>query len=274
MLIKDLKQFFIDSISSLYDSNEAEAMFYLALKELEHKSRTDEMLNKEIINSDKFRLLVSELKTGKPIQYIIGHTYFDGLKFTVDKHVLIPRSETEELVEWVVKENKAFSGKLLDVGTGSGCIALSLKNRLPNAAIEGLDISESAVKVAKQNRQILSLYVSFYQLDILKEIPHTNYQIVVSNPPYISLNEANKMSSNVIDYEPHIALFAEDDVLKFYKRLAYLSKLWKCLVYAETSEFYIEELTQWFVQNLINFEYKSDLNGKTRFVKIIPNETK
>jgi release factor glutamine methyltransferase len=232
MLLKKYKSNFIEELSSIYDEMEAESFFYLILEHLHQLKRIDLALNPdfEISESDKVRWenIFTELKTQKPIQYILGETEFYGLKFIVDENVLIPRPETEELVELIVSNFKSQTSKLriLDIGTGSGCIPISLKKNLPNAEVFAIDVSENALEIAKKNAKLNGVEVNF----ILKNILETNdleqqFDIIVSNPPYVRMLEKEEIKPNVLEFEPHLALFVEDnDALLFYRKIAQLAK--------------------------------------------------
>ena len=176
---------------------------------------------------------LAELKKEKPIQYIVGETEFYGLPFLVNKNTLIPRPETEELVELILNDNIQHSSsiiQLLDIGTGSGCIAVSLAKNLPNAQVSAIDVSEKALATAQKNAEINKVKVNFIQTDILKvddlknlpsSIFHlpTKYDVIVSNPPYVRNLEKAEIKPNVLEYEPHLALFVEDnDALLFTEK--------------------------------------------------------
>lgn len=164
------------------------------------------------------------MKNENPIQQILGKADFYGLKFYVNEHVLIPRPETEELVDLIIKENKDFNPAILDIGTGSGCIPISLRKNIPNAMVSSIDVSEKALEVAKKNAEWNQVEINFILDDILnpsKEIAPNSFDIIVSNPPYIRISEKEEMSNNVLKYEPHLALFVyNDDPLLFYKKIA------------------------------------------------------
>ncbi|MBI4931899.1 MAG: peptide chain release factor N(5)-glutamine methyltransferase [Bacteroidetes bacterium] len=174
--------------------------------------------------TERFKTILSQLKNHKPIQYILGHTEFYGLKIRVNKHVLIPRPETEELVEEIIEntDDKKLELNILDIGTGSGCIAIALKKNLPESTVSAIDISDEALLVAKENSILNHTLINFLQADILgvnNTSTHqlNNFDIIVSNPPYIRISEKEKMSNNVLGYEPHLALFVNDnDPLIFY----------------------------------------------------------
>jgi release factor glutamine methyltransferase len=176
-----------------------------------------------------FETAAAELLVGRPIQYITGHTWFMGEPYIVNEQVLIPRPETEELVEWVI-EYAAIKGKalrILDIGTGSGCIAIALKKAIPEATLAAIDISTSALKIAKTNAAALKADIEFITLDILNTafLPD-QYDVIISNPPYIPMQEMKNMDLQVTDHEPNIALFVPDeDPLIFYKAIARLAKL-------------------------------------------------
>lgn len=232
MLLKNYKSNFIKELSSIYDEMEAESFFYLILEHLHQLKRIDLALNPdfEISENDMVRWqnILAELKTQKPIQYILGETEFYGLKFLVNENVLIPRPETEELVELIVSSFKSQTSKLriLDIGTGSGCIPISLKKNLPHAEVFAIDVSKKALEVAKENATLNGVEVNF----ILKNIVETNdleqqFDIIVSNPPYVRMLEKEEIKPNVLEFEPHLALFVEDnDALLFYRKIAQLAK--------------------------------------------------
>jgi release factor glutamine methyltransferase len=207
----------------------------------------------------------------EPIQYILGETEFYGLKLNVNPAVLIPRPETEELVDWILKINSIRNAKILDIGTGSGCIALALKNHLKEGEISGVDISENALKVARENALQNHLNVNFFQSDILKwkESEWDKFDIVVSNPPYVRMSEKAKMNDNVLHYEPDSALFVSDqDPLVFYRAIAafasqYLNK--NGFLFFEINEYLGEEmkvLMEGF--GFESIEIRKDINSKNR----------
>lgn len=234
MLLKKYKSIFTEELSSIYDEMEAESFFYLILEHLHQLKRIDLALNPdfEISESDKVRWenILSELKTQKPIQYILGETEFYGLKFKVNEDVLIPRPETEELVDLIVLSFKfqVSSSKLriLDIGTGSGCIPISLKKNLSKADVFAIDVSEKALEIAKENAKLNGVEVTFIQKNILEtDDLEQQFDIIVSNPPYVRMLEKEEIKSNVLEFEPHLALFVEDnDALLFYRKIAQLAK--------------------------------------------------
>ena len=237
MLIKSYKNYFFEALSILYDEKEIESFFYIIAEYLHQKKRIDIALSPNFIIDDvtlqKWENILNDLKNQKPIQYIIGETHFYGLPFLVNSNTLIPRPETEELVDLIIKEcsNIQFASskiKILDIGTGSGCIAISLAKNLPNAQVFALDVSQKAIEVAQKNAEKNAVEVNFILADILEieDIENTTtFDIIVSNPPYVRMVEKAEIKPNVLDYEPHLALFVEDnDALLFYRKIAQLAQ--------------------------------------------------
>ena len=232
MKIKNYKSNFISEITPFFDEMESESFFYIILEHLHNLKRIDLALQPDLEISEKelnnWEAIVAELKTQKPIQYILGETFFYDLKFEVNENTLIPRPETEELVALILNSNTGTQKKLkiLDIGTGSGCIAISLAKNIPNAQVFALDVSEKAIKMAQKNAKLNEVTITFLHQSIL-ETDNLNQQfdIIVSNPPYIRNLEKIEINKNVLDYEPHLALFVEnDDALLFYRKIAQLAK--------------------------------------------------
>ena len=262
-----LKALYIDELKKIYRYSEAESIFYIILEWVEKKNKTHVILGLETILINTYQDILSELKSGKPIQYITNESVFYSLPIYVDENVLIPRLETEELVHWIIGEQKTKS-KILDIGTGSGCVALALKKGLPNSIISGCDISRKVIEVANRNANQNNLDVNFFELDILNDTID-QYDIIVSNPPYIAHDEKKNMHNNVLNHEPHLALFVDDlDPLLFYKRIAIQIKNTHTTAYFETSEFYTESLDKWLVDEGFFTEWKTDFQEKKRFLKI------
>ncbi|MGT2711650.1 peptide chain release factor N(5)-glutamine methyltransferase [Streptococcus oriscaviae] len=201
---------------------EAEALSF-TFRGLKGLNLTDFLLTlrKEVTKEDQdlIATIFQNLSQHIPAQYIIGHTLFHGLKLEVNPHVLIPRPETEELVELILKENKDAHLRVLDIGTGSGAIALALAQARPDWQLTALDISPEALAVAKRNAQANHLTVNFQESDVLEQVMGT-YDIIVSNPPYISKKDTNEVGLNVLHSEPHLALFAAEDGLAIYRKIA------------------------------------------------------
>lgn len=235
MNISDLKSNFIHALSGLYPSEEIESFFNILAQEYLNLSRIQIALDREQIVADqnvqKFNDVLTRLKLYEPIQYILGKTEFFGLQFKVNPSTLIPRPETEELVEFILGEisqleDKPETVELLDIGTGSGCIAISLAKNLENASISAMDISLEALEVAKENARTNQANVEFLECDILacNSLPK-RYDIIVSNPPYVRELEKEWMEPNVLKHEPDLALFVKDaDPLLFYRKIAALAQ--------------------------------------------------
>jgi release factor glutamine methyltransferase len=220
----------ITSSIYLYDDQEKSNIAYLILEDLFKITKTDLLLDKIIKNhnSDRLKDIINRINNAEPVQYILGHTEFYGRRFTVNKHVLIPRPETEELVDLVIKENRKQKDlTILDIGTGSGCIAVSLKKEMAQAKITALDISAEALKVADLNANDLKANINFIKADILSEaekLEDLKFDIIISNPPYVRNAEKELMHRNVLGYEPETALFVSDkDPLLFYRTIIELS---------------------------------------------------
>jgi release factor glutamine methyltransferase len=227
--LKAIYRNIISSIS-LYEEQEKANIAYLVLEDLFGITKTDLLLDKNIKDYKPGILkdIINRINNAEPVQYILGHTEFYGRKFIVNKHVLIPRPETEELVDLVIKENRKRKDlAILDIGTGSGCIAVSLKKEMAQAKITAIDISAEALKVAKLNANDLKADVSFIKADILSEsekLTDLKFDIIISNPPYVRNSEKELMHQNVLGYEPETALFVSDkDPLLFYRTIIELS---------------------------------------------------
>ncbi|MFM1840373.1 MAG: methyltransferase, HemK family [Bacteroidota bacterium] len=232
MSLQDTKQAMKHQLSNVYDALELNSIVNILIEEVTGWDALHQNIHKndalEQSHTDQLTHYVEKLLTGKPLQYIIGKAWFMGKAFMVNEAVLIPRPETEELVEWIVEYaqiiNKPLS--ILDIGTGSGCIPISLKQAIPNASITAIDISKEALAVAQQNATAHNTNIEWIELDIL-QTKHLKdqYDIIVSNPPYIPLREKPNMQSQVIDHEPAIALFVPDQYpLIFYSKIAHIGK--------------------------------------------------
>ena len=212
-------------LKTCYPENEISVFIRIIIEHITKRSYPQAVISGTKLTEEQTILLHSildRLKTFEPIQYIIGETEFFGLPFHVTKDVLIPRPETEELVELILNENKKSGLKVLDIGTGSGAIAIALAKHLEKADIEAWDISEEALKIATLNAKSNAVDITFRNVDVLKNYPtDTKFDIIVSNPPYILEKEKSEMDQNVLDYEPHTALFVPDsNGLLFYDRIA------------------------------------------------------
>ncbi len=213
------------SLSGLYSERECKAIAMQLLESILQMSRTEILCHWDkslsIEEMEKIDSCVDRLKQAEPLQYVLGETQFAGLTMGVRKGVLIPRPETEELVHLIAREYAGTECSIIDIGTGSGCIAVSLAHWLPLSKVSAVDVSLEALKIAKENAQRNRINVDFIALDILKDFPEGKWDVIVSNPPYIMEKEKETMQSNVLDYEPSLALFVSDhDPLLFYRRIA------------------------------------------------------
>lgn len=228
--IKDITKYFREELAGIYDLSEIDTMMRYCAEEFLNKDAVDlhSMAETTVSESEllKFNFAVKDLKKQRPLQHILGKADFYGLKFIVNEHVLIPRPETEELVDLIIKDVKATGQKelsILDIGTGSGCIPISLKKHLPFANVSAMDVSEKALETAERNALLNHTEVNFIKDDILNPSfihRHPAFNIIVSNPPYIKRSESDSMHQNVLAHEPHLALFVEDeDALLFYRSI-------------------------------------------------------
>ena len=292
--MKTIKDVFADyriGLANLYDANELEAITLLTVSEICNLSGAKIKAFPEIeLPQEQLKKLadtLTQLKTGKPIQYILGKTEFYGLPFYVNPSVLIPRPETEELVDWVISsvgsEQLAVSsgqltvGNILDIGTGSGCIAISLKKKMPGFKVSAIDISTDALKTAKENAELNRVNVDFIEADILNyksEIEIPKSEIIITNPPYVTLHDKAQMYANVTDFEPHNALFVpEDDPLIFYKAIADFAAanlVKNGLLFFEINESYGNETVKLLAnRGFKNIELRKDMSGRDRMVKAV-----
>lgn len=279
MKVKDAIRKIIDSCEGIYPPGESESIAFIVLEfigfprkpvfqkaDIEIGSEYDNFISKTI----------KEIQSSKPIQYILGETEFYGLKFKLDENVLIPRSETEELVMNIVSGNTFTSPVISDLGTGSGCIAISLAKNIPNAQVYACDISKNALAVARKNAELNLAQVHFFELDMLnpdfEKIPECN--IIVSNPPYVLESEKKYMHKNVLEFEPFTALFVSDqDALIFYKAIAKIAakKLSaNGILVVEINENFASEIVEIFsLEGLAESQIIRDIHEKNRFVKAV-----
>jgi release factor glutamine methyltransferase len=263
MSLNDIKQTLKKQLADQYESIELNPILSILTEHITGWDQLQQVLNKETeLNETQilaFEKAAAELKAGKPIQYVIGKAWFMGEAYSVNEHVLIPRPETEELVDWILEyaEIKGTSLRILDIGTGSGCIAIALKKALPNSNVSAIDISTNALKVAAENASILNAAIEFVPLDVLNTafLPD-QYDVIVSNPPYIPMHEMENMEMQVAAQEPNIALFVPDeDPLVFYKAIARLAKL------------HLKPNGQLFFEIHFHAELREDLFGKDRMIR-------
>ena len=279
MLVKTYKTFFLDELKNIYPLQEIESFYKIILKHF-GINQIDIALNPSIeLNANEllfFNNALNQLKKEIPIQYILGETKFFGLTFKVDKNVLIPRPETEELVQWILDDCKNHQNKplkILDIGTGSGCIAIALAKNLPQAKVVAFDISEGALKVAQENADLNQVKINFEKLNILEttDLKQT-FDIIVSNPPYVKLQEKYLMKKNVLANEPEIALFVDDEnPLLFYDKIALLAKnhLTKNgQLYFEINQYLGDEMIKLLKKyHFKNIELKKDFYEVDRMIK-------
>ncbi|MGB6083191.1 peptide chain release factor N(5)-glutamine methyltransferase [Moheibacter sp.] len=279
MKLLELQNTYQKELQSIYSSSEIDRIFFWIAEKIldkpEHILRLaleEEWWEfEEKKNQFLFKLVL--LKDHTPIQYILGETEFYGMKFFVNENVLIPRPETEELVEWILNDVKNAELKIIDIGTGSGCIPIVLKKNLPNASVWAMDFSEKAIETAQINADYHQTDIQFIQNDFLtmdfKELPE--FDIIVSNPPYIGETEKSEMDENVVKFEPHSALFVPDqNALVFYEKIIELAKnnlKPNGKIYVEINQNLAQEAKELFQNNFKNTELKKDISGNFRMIK-------
>tara|TARA_B100001559_G_scaffold313453_1_gene312492 strand:+ start:293 stop:1126 length:834 start_codon:yes stop_codon:yes gene_type:complete len=273
MTLQDFKLKMISELSSIYDMDELNSIFNLLSEDYLKIPRSKILLANEIdlnkSNQTLFQSALERLKTHEPIQYVLGKTTFMDLEFKVNSSVLIPRPETEELVSLMLKED--LDGKeILDIGTGSGCIAISLAKNLPNSKVTALDISSDALKVAKENARLNNVNIEFINADIFEYQSDKKYDVIISNPPYVTELEKALMKKNVLDFEPELALFVEDnEPLKYYTEIINFSKFSlksKGLLFFEINNKFEELISNYLDLNEFNFNIFSDSRSFKRFI--------
>ena len=276
MILSEFKSLFEKELDSFYPQTEIQSFYRIILEHYLNLSRIDAALNSNLEISEsvenKLQICLTELKSHKPIQYILGFTEFYSLPFEVNESVLIPRPETEELVTWIL-ENVKENDKILDIGTGSGCIPISIAKNTVNTEVHAIDISSKALVTAKSNATLNKVEIKFENFDILTtERLSQNYNIIISNPPYVRISEKELMHPNVLEFEPHLALFVEnEDPLIFYTKIAQLATQNlqpEGFLFFEINEAYGKEVVE-LLQNLKfkNIELRKDLFGVDRMVK-------
>lgn len=279
--VKDAYDQFKATLAPLYSVQEADAMASLVLTTLTGYSKAklkafgDDVIEENV--QKQLQRILQELVTGKPVQYSLGIAHFYGLDFKVTPDVLIPRPETEELVQWVLETIKDFNQPtILDVGTGSGCIPITIKIQLPRSNIFALDISSAALAVAKTNAEFNRVDVYFIEADILNlqadEIEKQTYQTIISNPPYVTETDKLQMHQNVTDFEPHTALFVPDnDPLLFYIAITDFARKHLSpggFLFFEINESYGNETVAMMQQKgFVNAELRQDMMGKDRMIR-------
>ena len=280
MLLKQYKNHFFEALKSVHDVNEIESFFFILIEYFHNLKRIDLALNPDFEISDeevlKWEAIISDLKTEKPIQYSIGETWFYDSKFYVNEHTLIPRPETEELVDWIIKTHKSKDKidklAVLDIGTGTGCIPISLKKNIPQAEVFAIDVSEEALKIAHKNAETNQVQINFILQNILEtEDLNQNFDVIVSNPPYVRNLEKQEIKKNVLEFEPHLALFVEDtDALLFYRKIAQLALknlTANGLLFFEINQYLGKEMIDLLEKmNFKNIELRKDIYGNDRMI--------
>ncbi len=284
MTIKKYREYFINSLEDLYPIEELQSIFYLLASKYLNLSRIDIALQfDDTLTSDEeinFNQAIDRLKIYEPVQYILEETEFFGYPFLVNKQVLIPRPETEELVAWIIEDVKEKETTLLDIGTGSGCIAISLAKKLNDASVTAIDVSKEAIDVAKKNSAQNHTKIEFMEVDVLhfkdnvelQQKLNSKFDIIVSNPPYVRIKEQELMRPNVLKHEPDLALYvANETPLLFYKKIVQLSNLYLKAggrLYFEINEYLGNELKKMLMEEgFKHVQIKKDMFGKDRMIK-------
>tara|TARA_B100001559_G_scaffold214205_1_gene179568 strand:- start:614 stop:1471 length:858 start_codon:yes stop_codon:yes gene_type:complete len=277
----DVRNYYRKTLKDYYSKNEIDFYFKILINSFFNWDSTLIALNpkKQLTKLESSKLIktINNLKKFKPIQYITGESFFMGLKFKVNKNVLIPRQETEELVEWIINDNLDFQNKInaIDIGTGSGCIAISLSKKKINFNLTAIDNSDKSLLVAKENARLNKVKINFINYDILKPLnDKTFYDIVISNPPYIAYTEIKNIEDKVLKFEPYNAIFVDKkNPLIFYKAiidfsLSNLKKEGK--IYFEINPiFYNSLLTLIESYNKFNLVVKKDISNKNRMIRLM-----
>ncbi len=278
-LLSDIRKFFHQELNTLYSIEEIDNLFYWSTEAVLklNRSQIHRDMAQAINQSDllKLNFICKDLKKGKPFQYIVGYTEFYHLSLIVNDQVLIPRGETEELVDLILngfKKNTSIS--ILDIGTGSGCIPIAIKKNRPNWQVAAIDISESALAIARLNAEKNDCDIQFTHQDIFAAFESPKkFDIIVSNPPYVLASESASIHKNVLDYEPHLALFVEDDdAIVYYKAIEkfaakHLNETGK--IYFEGNPITLQQVHHFYIDKGYASEIILDLNGKERFLSVV-----
>ena len=278
MQLKEIKIIFHEELIGIYPKEEIDSFFHMFMEHYLNMERfalvlhPNHVISKEAEQS--FFEGLSRLKKEEPIQYILGETHFMDLRFKVDPSVLIPRPETEELVRWAIAEigNQNAEIKVLDIGTGSGCIAIVLAKTFPEAKVYAMDVSQEALRVAKENARSNGVEVTFVHGDILNLNFEHQFDVIISNPPYVREMERVEIDKNVKEYEPSLALFVPDtDPLKFYRTISMFSRkrlLPNGKLFFEINQYLAKETQQLLVDNQFGeVELRKDIFGNFRMLK-------
>jgi release factor glutamine methyltransferase len=281
MMLKESYRNFLVQLQKIYSLSEATIITDWVFEKMASLKRSDILKNpeKEIstVANSLIQNALKDLLQHKPVQYVLGEAWFYSMKLKVNEHVLIPRPETEELVEQLIKDRKSklTDPAILDIGTGSGCIPIAIKKHLPASKVTSVDISKEALALAKENDALYNTHISFLQLDFLDETnwPQLGiFDVIISNPPYIPINEKEKLEKHVTDFEPHLALFVPDKShLIFYEKIAAFGRehlLPNGKIYLETHEDHAKETAALFHNNYQTVMIKKDIYGKERMIII------
>lgn len=283
MTIAEIEKIYLDQMPGFYDHEEIKEIASLAVQHVCNISKSYYKLhkNKDLLLAQETSLIriLDELRFGKPIQHVLGTADFYGLLFKVNSAVLIPRPETEELVDWIltsIKMENISSNKILDIGTGSGCIPITLKKNMPSSEIFAMDISKNALKIAQENCILNQVQINLLEGDILDvdfQIPDHEFNVIVSNPPYIKQSESEQMHPNVLEYDPHEALFVPDNnPLVFYDSIASFSMNHLTpggYLFLEINESLGKETAALLETKGFKTEIKKDLQGKERMIRAL-----
>ena len=287
MTLNEARTVLTKELKNVYESDELRNIIELVIEHITNMSRAEQVKNKvpylTCIQLEDLDAITERLKKNEPVQYVLGEAWFAGMKFKVNKNVLIPRPETEELVDWIVKESQksnpeSFRDKsqnIIDIGTGSGCIPITLKHQLPEANVSAIDVCSEALFTATENAIALNAEINFLLIDFLDEEKWKEleqYDIIVSNPPYVKQSEISSMHERVKEFEPHLALFVPDnDALLFYKKLSGFSVTHLHRggsLFVEINEGLGEQVVNTFRSaGLSNIELRKDMQGKDRMIK-------
>jgi release factor glutamine methyltransferase len=280
MTIESANRLLIASLSALYEEREAASISSLVMERLTGLTKSLRSLHKSDVftkeQDELFDKYLDELLKSRPVQYVLGEAWFGPYSFYVDEHVLIPRPETEELVDWLLKDNPATetSLSLLDIGTGSGCIPVYIKKKRPSYRVFAMDISEGALEIAKKNSLANNTEVGFFRADILdeskwEELPSTD--LIISNPPYIPEKQKKSLDKHVKDFEPGLALFVPDeDPIVFYKRIGefVLQKIRPGgAIFLEIHHDFADNIMDWYDKKGFSLDLKKDFTGNNRMIK-------
>lgn len=279
MTIRECYQRLMFQLYEIYSDSEAANIADWVMEYVTGQRKIDRVSFPDIPVNDEQQAAVDriagELMRHRPVQYVLGEAWFVGAKYFVDESVLVPRPETEELVDWIATDiGKNRAASIIDIGTGSGCIPIALKKRLPLSTMRAIDVSEGAINVAARNAINLGAQVYFLRLDFLDEANWTslgNFDIIVSNPPYIRQSEASTMHPNVLEHEPHLALFVPgDDALLFYRKIAAFAKEHLAAggaLYLEINEALGVETQQLFIDEGFDVTLRKDMQDKERMIR-------